>query len=210
MNFQWQIVKPQQIPALGRKMQEWDAVVFDTETTGLEPYLGDRPIGIGLSPMADEKYYYLPLDGLNSLDLRPILEPMEHKPLIGHTIKFDLHMLATQGWQGQQDCFYDTIVLARLWAKEERPSLDLKNLGLQIFDYHYEDEAVVRAAKAGKLDTISIERAGHYCCEDVWITKKLYKWLKEQLPESLLKLFVRESYLTRDLFDMERLGVQVD
>ena len=211
MEGQWQVVKPQQIPALAAKAEAWGCVLLDTETTGANPYLGARPIGLGLGPFDEEKYYYLPLLNLNELDVAPIIRVLERKNLMGHNIKFDLHMLRTLGWHPEpQTSFIDTIVMARLWATEEHPQLGLKELSKQIFNYEYEDPQVVKIAKAGKLAEIDPALAGHYCCEDLWLTKRLYKWLKAELPLSLLKLFTREIQLTRDLFEMECRGILID
>lgn len=210
MNLDWQVVEPQQFPSFGQEMKSWKAGAVDCETTGTNVYLGAKTLGIGLSPFDSEKHYYLPVKDLNPLDLRPILEPLEHMILLNHNIKFDLHVLSSLGWDGHQDSFIDTIVMARIWAKEEHPQLGLKELGFRIFGYEYSDPEVAKAAKTGKLDKFSPERAGRYCCEDLWLVKKLYRWLKENLSPELLRLFVKETYLTRDLFDMERRGIMVD
>jgi len=208
--MEWQVVAASHIPALGRKIQSWKAIVIDVETVGAEPYLGARHIGLGLGSFEQEQYYYLPLQNLNKFDLQPLIEPLEQKPLIGHNIKFDLHMLARLGWQGKQESFIDTIVMARLWAKEEHPQLSLKELGKQIFSFEYPNQKVVQMVKTSKADQIPLPDLAEYCCTDLWLTKRLYNWLKLNLSPELLRLFVRETQLTRDLFDMEARGVMID
>ena len=208
--MEWQVVRPDQIPELGRKMAQWKAVVFDIETTGLDWFYEDVPIGIGLSPFEAEKYYYVPVTDLNEHDLRPILDWLETLPLIGHNIKFDLHNLALLGWEGVQQAFFDTIVMARIWAPEERPSLKLDELGKRIFDYDYPDEKVVRAVKGGRAHKLSAEQQALKCVPDVYLTKELYKFFKRTLSPKLLELFIKETRLTRDLYDMEARGIHID
>lgn len=203
----WEIVEPNQIPDFARKIQSWNSVAVDVETNGLDPWLGHRPIGIGLSPMNAEKYYYLPITG----DIRPVLQELSRPNLLGHDIKFDLHSLASIGWKpGDEQQFVDDIVAARLWAKEEHPDIDLKTLGKRIFGYDYEDPQVVAMVKAGRAAQVELPKIAHYCCEDVWLVKKLYRWFKDQLSPELLRLFVREIQLTRELFEMEERGAMID
>lgn len=204
--MEWQIVEPDRIPALAQKMQGWKAAVVDVESAGDD----HRIIGLGLSPYDSEQHYYLPLDGLNKLDMRPFIEPLETMILMGHNIKYDLHALSRLGWVGRQLSFIDTIVLARLWAKDEHPRLGLKELGKQIFNFEYPNLKVVQMVRTGKADKIPLPDLAEYCCTDLWLTKRLYRWLKENLSPRVLQLFVRETYLTRDLFDMEQRGVMVD
>jgi len=189
-------------------MQGWKAALVDIESNGVEPYLGSRAIGRGLSPYDGQQYYYLPLQ--DHLDIRPILDPLEQLPLIGHNIKSDLHHLNQLGWCGRQALFMDTIVMARLWYKEEHPHLGLKELAKQIFNFDYPNSKVIEGIKAGKADKIPLPELAEYCCTDLRLTKELYIWFKSRLPDYLLKLFARECYLTRDLFDMEARGIMVD
>src|SRR3990167_5841128 len=160
----WQIVEHHSIASLGREMKGWKAAVLDMETIGVEPYLGSTPIGLGLSNYAAEQIYYLPVHNLSPLDLQPILEPLEQLPLIGHDIKFDLHNLYILGWRGQQETFFDTIVLARLWAKEEHPQLGLKEQGKQLFGFEYPNPKVVQMVKIGKADQVPLPELAEYCC----------------------------------------------
>lgn len=206
----WQLVRPDQIPALGQKMAGWKAVVFDTETTGLNWFYEDVPIGIGMSPFEREEYYYLPVVGLTPHDLRPIMEWLETLPLMGHNIKFDLHNLRLIGWIGLQLSFIDTLPMARLWAPEEKPRLGLEDLGKRIFDYEYPDERIVRMVKAGNAHKLSPEDQALKCCPDVFLTKELYKFFKRELSDDVKKLFVKETQLTRDLYDIEERGIMVD
>lgn len=206
----WQVIEPNEVSAFAEDMRSWKAAVVDVETDGLDIRLGAKVRGIGLNDFYSEEYYYLPIQHLSPLQLRSILDPLERIRLINHNIKFDLHALTKLGWKGKQEAFYDVIVLARLWAQEEHPQLGLKELGEQIFGFQYPDSKIVASIKAGKIDELPIQDVAHYCCTDLWLTKKLYLWFKKKLPASLLHLFVKETELTKDLFDMENLGVYID
>lgn len=207
----WQIIEPHQIPSLAISIQNWDAVAFDTETNGLDPWLGHRPIGIGLSPVDGDKHYYLPLTNLRPQDLIPVLEALSTKTLLGHDIKFDMHMLTSIGWKpGLLQRFVDTIIGLRLWSREEHPQLGLKENGKKIFNYEYSNPKVVAMVKSGRAQEVPLPDLAHYCCEDVWLTKKLYHWVRKQLSPALCKLYVREIELTRELYEMEERGAMID
>ena len=208
--MEWQGVSPTQIPALGRKVATWKACALDIETTGENIWLGAKVIGLGLSNFEDEKYYYLPLLGVALHDLRPIFDPLEQITLMGHNIKFDLHGLASLGWQGKQERFVDTLVMARLWARDQHPQLGLEHLAKQLFNYDYEYPDIVKRVKSGKTEDLDPRDLGYKCCQDLYLTKRLYRWLKGHMSPGLLKLFVRETELTRDLFDMEQRGALID
>ena len=208
--MKWQVVAPSLIPKLAQRLAGSKAIVLDVESDDLDWEQGTKPFSVGLSTFEEEKYYYLPLDGLNELDLRPLFDVLEEKPLMGHNIKFDLHMLKQIGWRGTQGSFLDTIVMARLWSKEDKPRLGLKDLAWEIFNFEWPDEKIVRAIKGGKGSRLDPRDAGLYCCTDVWMTKQLYKYFKEHLDHSVLRLFLRETQLTRDLYDIEDRGICID
>lgn len=203
---------PDKLPALTQRMQGWDAIVIDTETTSVEVWQPAIDVlGIGFAPLAGDEHYYVPINhheiALNPLDLRPMLEVLERKPLIGHNIKFDLHVIDLLGWQPQQEQFMDVIVAARLYAIDEHPTLTLDYLSETILKYKY---VVDLKRFRNRLRDFSINDVGTYCLEDVYVTKMLYLWFREHLAPRLLDLFVRECQLTRDLYDMERRGILVD
>lgn len=221
--MEWQVVRPDQIVALAERVAAWPAAILDLEATGVEPYLGDKPIGIGLGSLAEERQYYLPLgpaerpagewsesDRLNPLDLHPLVAALERLPIVGHNVKYDLHMLALLGWCGEQESFYDVMVLGRIWSKEDRPQLGLKELGVAVLGYDYADPDVVKLVKQGKAQKVPTADLAHYCCEDVWLTRELYLYFKKVLPPELLKLFAMECRVSRDLFDIEQCGQLID
>jgi DNA polymerase I-like protein with 3'-5' exonuclease and polymerase domains len=207
-----QVLGPTKIPKLAERMRSWDVVVIDCETTATDAWSPETEVlGFGVAPLGADEHFYLPVNHheiqLNPLDLRPVLEVLEQIPLIGHDIKFDLHMLARLGFVPKQDKFMDVIVMGRLWAYEEHPRLDLEFLGKDLIGYEY----ITNLKKfRNRLKDFSIAHVGNYCIEDVYLTKLLYIWFRERLPQHLLELFERECLLTRDLFDMEQRGFQVD
>jgi len=207
---EWQLVEPSQIAALGRRVADWPAVVLDLEATGTEPYLGDKPVGIGVGNYADEKQYYLPTEGLNPHDLRPLIEPLQTSELIGHNIKYDLHMSTFLGWKGTQEMLFDTMVMGRIWSREDHPQLGLKEMAAQVLGYEYQDPETVLLVKKGRVDKVPLPRLAKYCCEDVWCTRELYRFFKRALSPEQLKLFQKECLVTRDLYDLERRGQLID
>lgn len=115
-------------------------ISFDTETTGLRPFHGDRLVGISVG--AGETTWYLPFRhevGPN-LPLNRLSEVIRwfnliHHPngslrqMIGHNTKFDLHMLAREGFEipdhypRTNDCpILDTLLGAHLVNENERVS----------------------------------------------------------------------------------------
>lgn len=207
-----QVLTPDKIPALVERMRAWDTITFDCETTSVDAWARDtKVLGVGLAPLHGDEHFYLPIQHhevqLNRLDLRPVFDIMEDKPLVGHNIKFDLHMISRLGWQGHQDKFMDVIVMARLWMVEEHPDLQLEFLADYLLKYKYQSDL---KQYRKRLEDFSISQVGNYCIEDVYCTRMIYLLLREHLPEHLLKLFAQECKLTRDLFDMERRGFMID
>ena len=182
---------------------------MDVETTGAEPYIGSGLLGIGLGAMGEtEEYFYAPVEGVPPKAFGPVIEVLERLPLLGHNIKFDLHMLAQGlGWAGGQERFFDLIVLARLLAPSEHPDLRLEALVQQYLGYGY-DSAAVKAVVAGR--EVSVEDLALKNVHDLRATKHLYYHLKAQAPPHLLRLFAEECRITRDLYDIERRGELID
>ncbi len=217
--MRWQIVSPEQHGALARKIATWDAVVIDIETTGPGLYIGTLPIGIGLGPLNGDVQYYIPVDsgrhgeGISSIDLAslaPIMRALEDKPLIGHNVKYELHNLRLLGWNGNQGAFFDTIVMARLDATGNHPFLDLKWQANAKLGYTYRFPDVVTKVKNNHAVDVDPRKLAYYCCEDIVCTRGLYHYYKEKLTKGHLKLFARETELTRDLYEMEARGIQFD
>lgn len=190
--------------------ERWPALVIDVETTGVEPYLGDRPFGLGVAPFGSGQSFYFPLPAQLEELPSPLLKILAVRPLMGHNLKFDLHNIALLGWEPQQERLFDVLPLARIWAPEEMPQLGLKELGGRLFGFSYSDPEALAAAKKGKLQLLPAERQAAYNNEDLWLTEQVYRWLKANLQERHLQLYARESELTRDLYDIERRGQLID
>lgn len=207
--MEWHLVQPADLPSLVRRVEDWPIVIFDTETTGVNLWAGDTMLGIGLgSYEADSPLYYLPTRGLNDLDIRPLMAVLEEKPLGGHNIKFDLHALGQLGFRPKQRAFRDVITLARLWLTEDHPKLGLKDLGWRLLRYEYKRQDVIK--KINQLEKLDDRDTGEYCCEDVHVTREVLRWLLAHVPDHLKQLWQRECLLTRDLWEMEDRGLELD
>lgn len=118
--------------------RQQSVVAFDTETTGLRPFHGDRLVGISVG--ISDQTWYLPFrhevgPNLDEARLRETIAWLQTRDqLIGHNSKFDLHMLMKEGFQlpyhmpYTKDCeVLDTLIGAHL-ANENEKSFGLKPL----------------------------------------------------------------------------------
>ena len=209
-------------------------LAIDTETSGLEWWAGQRPVGIALSPSRDQSFYvpFGHYTGEQQLTWAEVEQAVnvcvyEAPRLVMHNAKFDLHMLATLGIEPKCE-IYDTMVAAYL-VDEHRPrglkdrAADEVNMPqLRDAEAVLEREVVALAKFDGQTKTqhldqfgysrVSIDLAGDYACYDVEGTFALYQNYeqKHEVSKCYAKVFQCEMELIRAAVKMERYGLSVD
>jgi DNA polymerase-1 len=121
-------------------LADLDEVALDTETTGLDPWSGARLCGISLANPAKgyPGSFYVPFrhageDNIAIEILGDLLRVLEGKRWLGWNAKFDLHMLAADGYHiplsyaGARSPVEDVMFAAHL-ADENEPTYALKRL----------------------------------------------------------------------------------
>lgn len=212
-----------------------NVIAFDTETTGLNQ-ITDKIVGISLA--ADSRHgAYIPIrhrkatadlfatdtlaESQLSMDivrekLWPIFTNSKIKK-VGHNLKFDLHILANEGWPVHDIApIDDTMLLSyALHGSLHNHGLDelaQKYLGHANITFESLFPKTTRDADR-RFDALEIEAASPYAAEDATIAFALYQKMR---PELDARHKLRELYDTCDLpllmilLDMERAGVLVN
>jgi len=219
-------------------------VVIDTETSGLYPWRGARICGWAAMVDGREPYY---VAFRHRLPDRPTLfytgaeqhqrSEQEAKfrlelllsqadVLIGHNLKFDLHMLAAEGIRPKREArIWDTMIGAFLLNPDE-PSFALKALAKSV-DPHasqLQDELKRYLAENRlkdeegnwRFDWVPPDILGAYACKDVELTWRLAQaqWARlsdlAQIDHRILEVAEWDMRLLRTLQQVEEYGVCVD
>jgi len=203
-----------------------DIIVFDLETTGLDPFRDDSKI-VCIS-LTDKTHYgvTIPLehrqfewtgDQLNELvaGIRNLMENPKVKKM-GHNGKFDtkwlkaIYNIDTQGYA------FDPMVAHYITVSEERGGHGLKELAWELTDMGGYDNALDDYKKengiVGNYDMIDWEILREYAAADVDCTMRLYEVFNPKIDEhekwpSLFELYMESSEALRDL---EVNGIKLD
>jgi DNA polymerase-1 len=197
-------------------------VAVDTETTSTDPMLA-KMVGLSFSIRKDEAFYipcahqYLGVPSQIALAkaleiLKPVLEDPA-VPKVGQNIKYDWIVFQRHGIM-LQGIVFDTMLASYLINPSKRAH-NLDQIALDFLDHKtitYEDLTGKKGKKAATFDTVPIEKAAPYACEDADVTLMAYHVLNEKMETlGLLKLFREvEMPLVPVLKDMEIKGVTVD
>ncbi len=197
-------------------------VSVDTETTSTNPMLA-QIVGISFSIQQDEAFYipcthrYLGVPTQIDLSkvlelLKPVLEDPE-LPKLGQNIKYDWIVFDRHGIR-LNGIVFDTMLASYLINPSKRAH-NLDQIALDFLDHKtitYEDLTGKKGKNAATFDTVPIESAAPYACEDADITLMAYHVLNEKMEIlGLSKLFQEvEMPLVSVLKGMEMNGVTVD
>lgn len=210
-------------------------LAFDTETTGLNQ-MTSKLVGISLA--ADGTHgAYIPLrhrtaaadlfatDTLapNQMDIhaaREILWPVFTNPKItkvGHNVKFDLHILANEGWEISAITPIDDTMLISyaLHGAAHNHGLDelaMRYLGHENISFASLFPKTTRDADR-RFDMLEIAAASPYAAEDASVCFALYEkmWPELNAQATLKKLYTEcDQPLMPILLNMERTGVLVN
>jgi len=215
---------PKLLTELENSTKTW--VAIDTETTGLH-LKADKPFLLTLT--FDNKSRAIDLQKVETPYIQEIFVKLaSFKYVVGHNIKFDLHMLANLGVQYVGKNLTDTMILARLALDtDEVFSLALKSLATKYIDGTAADDqkviksALMRLNKADKskehtyLDVYNLpeyrQAMVDYALNDTEITIQLAQKLYEvMLTRSQFETFTLENANILPLFRMERVGLNID
>lgn len=210
-------------------------VVVDLETNGLEPYLGNRLIGIALYlPEVDESYY-IPFrhgEGFNwSLDvLEKFYAPLsdEDRSYYGWNVKFDVHFLLVDGFPILENNvpYYDVMLALHMLDENRYDPMDERKLNYKLKDNgrlflgveqgEAEDELkdVLKERGLGKGDMwkLPADTVNEYAEQDVILTWRLFQFFLPYLETwNQVDLFYENATInTTILARMEHYGVPVD
>ena len=210
-------------------------LAIDTETTGLNP-TSDKIVGISLA-VNDTHGAYIPIrhksgttDLFGTSDYAPHQMDINtvHKTLfpilsdekiikIGHNLKYDLHILANEGWDiSKINPIDDTMLLSYILNGTLHghglDELALKYLGHENIKFSSLFPAKTRDTDM-RFDTLAIKDACLYAAEDACICRALYDLMHPKLEsnEKLYKLYKTcDLPLMPVLLTLERNGVLVD
>jgi DNA polymerase-1 len=215
---------PKLLEELENSTKTW--VAIDTETTGLH-LKADKPFLLTLT--FDNKSRAIDLQKVETPYIQEIFVKLAaFKYVVGHNIKFDLHMLANLGIRYEGQNLTDTMILARLALDtDEVFSLALKSLATKYIDGAAGDDqkviksALMRLNKADRsrehtyLDVYNLpeyrQAMVDYALNDTEITIQLAKNLYEvMLTRSQFETFTLENANILPLFRMERVGLNID
>ncbi|MGD8250661.1 MAG: DNA polymerase I [Desulfobacterales bacterium] len=195
-----------------------ELISVDTETTSRNP-LKAKLVGLSFS-VAPHEAWYIPVghrylgapSQLNQnrvlQSLRPILEDPT-RPKVGQNIKYDWMVLSRHG-VALEGVVFDTMVASYLLNPSKR-SHGLDQIALDYLNHKTIPYEEVAGKKQG-FDTVSVEDAVPYACEDADITLQARHILAERLEKIGLTELLEtvEMPLIPVLMKMERLGICVD
>lgn len=227
-----------ELASIIHRLNKSEVLVFDTETTGLEPYLNSQIFSLAVCD-GKECVYFNFKDYGDGFSNQYILERSWMKPLttklrhwVGHNVKFDLHFmdragikpfgapLDTEVWarvfenHHQFKGGYSLDQCAKRWLgleKDDRVKAYMDEHGL--FHKTYDHETG-KEYKNYHFDLVPFELISEYAMKDAEITWKLYEHFQKNMYKFSndvpnLALAV-EDKLTPVLFNMEKRGVLVD
>ena len=198
-------------------------IVFDTETTGVDPLRAEL-VGLSFAVKPGEAWYIalLPdmaddmskLVGLPAKDVLASLSPIFSDPSImkiGQNIKYDALVLASHNVQVEGIAF-DTMVANYILRADGQHNMDdmaREHLRYKTITY---DELTGEGKQRKALRDVEVERVSDYSCEDADITLRLYEVLVNKLAaQELTKLAMTiEIPLIPVLASMELTGVALD
>lgn len=197
-------------------------VVFDTETTNLNPHVADL-VGISLS-VEEGVACYIPLTHQylgcpEQLDKQKVLDKL--KPIltdatiekIGQHIKYDMHVLANEGIEvvpSSHDTMVASYCVHATQTRHDMDSLAKFYLNFQTISF---EEVAGKGAKQVTFDKVEIEQATPYAAQDADVTLRLHHYFQEKLAENknIEQLYQNiEMPLVRVLYNMEKEGVLID
>lgn len=212
-----------------------DKVAIDTETTGLD-YLNAKIVGISLA--IDDSYgVYIPIrhrissDDLfseekiapNQLDISTVRERLwsiltnKNITKIGHNLKYDLHIMANEGWNIDEISPIDDTILISYALHGTLHGHGLDELAQKYLAHTNISFASLFPPKTKDanmhFDLLDINKATPYAAEDATICMGLYELMRPQLNKNEK---LRHLYETCDLplmpvlLKMERAGVLVN
>lgn len=206
-----------------------ETIYLDVETTmgpGREkefadyPYLGDRICGIAFLRDEDEKAFYIPIrhkDTHWNVDLGAVQAWLRDvlancRRWVNHNIKFDAHFCAAEGAFCQGEMI-DTLTLMKI-IDTDRMTYSLKPLSDELFKLPATEQDRVHEYLKGvtkKGDGLDFAKApadllGWYACGDVIRNRMLWRWLQQNRPDQVLRVWDNEIALTQIFFDMEYRG----
>jgi len=196
-------------------------IAIDTETTGFDPYKGDKPFVI--STYGDEEFqtYNARLGeprikqfiSIGEDDLVPIdlLLMSSNYEKVFHNAKFDIQMLGVYGMK-VNGMVHDTMIMSHIYNSDE-PTNKLKDLAKTYLDMGNDEEIAVkeymRKNKIKTYDLIPRELIEPYAVKDVMMTLKLFEFYKSKgIADD--PVYLSEMNLLRCLIDMQKRGVLID
>ncbi len=224
------------VSALEKYLGRIDKILaIDTETTGLN-HISDKIVGISLA-IDDTHGAYIPIrhrcgspdlfggDNIapNQIPIETVREklwPILTNPdiiKIGHNLKYDLHIMANEGWDTTLIRPIDDTMLLSYALHGTRHGHGLDELALMYLGHENIKFSSLFPPKTRdadmRFDTLLVSDACLYAAEDACICRALYDLMR---PELNANNKLRELYETCDLplmpilMQMERAGVLAD
>ena len=203
---------PQQFDQFFTWLSQQRCIAIDCETTSLDEWTADL-VGIGIAAKPDA-VWYIPCSQ-DPCTIVTRINDLLHKHMIcvvGHNIKYDLHVLARYGLS-LPHVIFDTLIASWLLNPQERTH-SLDDLALRCFHkVKIPIESLLGKGKnARSMAEVPVEDVARYCAEDVEYTLRLQKLFDQQMHESgVAHLFSTiEMPLLPVLWRMEKEGVFVN
>ena len=240
-----QMMRYELVDSMGKLINLYDRLMlveefaFDTETNTKDWVVSDNDVfslvGISIS-WGFTHNYYIPVghkrdeDYYNQLPLKEVAkflrEPFERKDvrIIGHNLKFDMHVMSRVGIHIQTEDLFDTMIAE--WLCDENTPNGLKDCSMRrlgIEQTHFAEvtntvpkevkkQFGLKASNKATMDLTLISDCAPYALADSFYTWCLYVgYLDELEKENMHKIYnkVYRRFL-RVLYTMEERGATVD
>jgi len=192
----------------------------DTETTGLNPYLGAKPFAIVVKGDADYEDYFLKnpncepkpymVVGEDDILQFSLMLQSPHYSKVFHNAKFDIQMLAPMKVDGE---IHDTMIMAAVYNPDETSKalkrLAEKYLGADVNEEKELKEYMRKHKLGNDYAAVPRETMEPYALKDVEYTLGLYEFYKSKgvLDNPIYKI---EMKLLQVLIAMQKRGALLD
>jgi DNA polymerase-1 len=197
------------------KIKSRKFVVFDTETTSIDPLTAEL-VGMSFALQEGEAFFVsIPSNREEAVKKAGFFKEILESPdilKIGQNIKFDINVMKKYGIR-VGGAIFDTLVAHYLLNPEYHHNLDyLAETYLNYRTIHIEELIGARGKNQLNMRQVALNALVDYACEDADITLRLKSVFEEKIAKNNFAelLYDIEFPLVNVLADMEEAGVRLD